>query len=532
MNSRAILTFFGDNAMFYKDITQWLRNRIFTSLFFGLLLIAEVLSLFIIGGSTDITNPGVSMFYTLYLLLIIYALLVAFMGNSLTSREFVNRTFELFELSGMSLEGMVGGKLLSMLYQFFFGFFCLVPFMFFSYFLGGLDFFEMLVGIFMAAVFALPLYLLSLLAALTGRFKAIAVVVRIGSIFALGIFSIFAFFSFFSNEPLLHEVVTSMTGFYKKLFAGMSDTLFEFLAYLAVYVQVCLLLFYFACDSLSRETDSREIPIKVLTGTLIISWMAFYVIGIMNYGHSAGSAYWTTIPVTLALLTLGIRTFYNRPAVPPIVALRYKDAGLFRRSFFAVFQPGIRGSIRTLLLMTALAAAGAQLALSLRSPTFSIDSKTSLEWWNAMSLLIQVPWFLAIPSVLLIRVRDLRHNYVAQRTILLAWWVILGALVLAYLSWKRSPIFGYAHSGYADSSIVDTFIVILFSPLSSFSALSSDDVIMQATSGYIRIGAGLAGAVLMWYYMRNVLQHEAELSEDPALPDPATTDTHPHSPAI
>src|SRR5690606_1846702 len=133
--------------MFYKDITQWLRNRTFASLFFGLLLVAETLSLFIIAGSDEISNPGTSMFYTLFLVLIIYAMLIAYLGNALTSREFVNRTFELYELSGMSLERMVGGKVLSMLYQFFFGFFCLVPFMFFAYFLGGLDFLEMLVGV-------------------------------------------------------------------------------------------------------------------------------------------------------------------------------------------------------------------------------------------------------------------------------------------------------------------------------------------------------------------------------------------------
>jgi hypothetical protein len=46
--------------MFYKDITQWLRNRTFGSLFFGLLLVAEALSLFIIAGSDEIRDPGVS----------------------------------------------------------------------------------------------------------------------------------------------------------------------------------------------------------------------------------------------------------------------------------------------------------------------------------------------------------------------------------------------------------------------------------------------------------------------------------------
>lgn len=59
---KGIVAFFQDNAMFYKDITQWLRNKTFGSLFFGLLIIAEAISLLVIAGSDDISQPGVTMF--------------------------------------------------------------------------------------------------------------------------------------------------------------------------------------------------------------------------------------------------------------------------------------------------------------------------------------------------------------------------------------------------------------------------------------------------------------------------------------
>src|SRR6188768_909317 len=132
---RSVVRYLQDNAMLYKDITQWLRNRTFVALFFGLLLLAEGISVFIMSLGEEIQQPGPAVFYSLYCILIVYGLIIAFMGHGLTAREFANRTFELYELSGMSLERMIGGKLLSMVYEFLFGFFCIVPFMFFAYFL-------------------------------------------------------------------------------------------------------------------------------------------------------------------------------------------------------------------------------------------------------------------------------------------------------------------------------------------------------------------------------------------------------------
>lgn len=515
----ALVNFFGDNAMFYKDITQWMRNRTFASLFFGLLLVAEALSLFIIAGSDDISNPGVSMFYTLYLVLIIYALLIAYMGNGLTSREFVNRTFELFELSGMSLERMVGGKILSMLYQFFFGFFCLVPFMFFAYFLGGLDFFEMLVGVVMAGFMALPLYLVSLLSALTGRFKQIALLARLGAVFALGMFILFAAISFFANQPIMQEIVSDLTDFFKRLFGGSAEALVIFVVSVAIYVQACLLLFYFCCDSISRESDSREIPIKVLTGSLILCWMFYFGYKIVINGYEKGVTYLVVVPVFLALLALGVRTFYNRAAVPPIVARRYRGATGFRRILYVLFRPGIEGSLRTLLLLILLSVAAGQIAVMLLPTGFGSADLAAVEWWSGMSLLVQIPWFLAIPHVFFARARDMRYNYAGQRTITVAWWVVLGALVLIYLAWTHSSVLGNSSAGFLN--IMDILLITLLSPLPSLSVVGSSEVEMQVAGGYVRMAAGLAGAVLMWHHMRRAVRDEADMIEDAAGAGPA-----------
>ncbi len=541
---RGVINFFHDNAMFYKDITQWLRNRTFGSLFFGLLLVAEALSLFIIAGSEDINQPGVSMFYTLFLVLIVYALIIAFLGNSLTSREFVNRTFELYELSGMSLERMIGGKMLSMLYQFFFGFFCLVPFMFFAYFLGGLDFLEMLVGVLFIVILSLPLYLTSLLMALAGRFKQISILTKLASIFLMGAFALFALIAFFSGNHPMQELVQELTDVFKSIFNGDWAALAFVIAAIATYVQVCLLLFYFCCNSISRETDSREIPIKVLSLTLMISWLVLHAASIVTVGYTKGDANQIVTPIFLMLLSLALLTYYNRVSVPPIVARRYRDVKGFKKFIYWLFQPGINGGLRTLLLLIAVAVVAGTLVMMLPgftsplvpvSPTpgsapsatstsITMGSSTYLpgmafdEWLIAVSLLVQIPWFLALPHLFFVRAKNIRHNVVAQRSVTVASWVILGSLVLIFGVWTSSNLFGGGYGGNA-VSFGDVVMVTVLSPLPSMAMLGSAEPLVQALGMSIRFFTGIVGTILILRYVAHVTrEHHLMVMDSEDLP--------------
>lgn len=524
-----MVEFFHDNAMFYKDITQWLRNRTFGSLFFGLLLVAEALSLFIIGNSDEMNQPGVVMFYMLYMVLAVYALLIAYLGNGLTSREFVNRTFELYELSGMSLERMVGGKLLSMLYQFFFGFFCLVPFMFFAYFLGGLDFFEMLVGVALAALVAVPLYLLSLTSALLGRYKQVSVLLKLGSGFLMGIAILMGVISVFSNDPVFREIIRGATELMKRLLGGDRDVIMGLLFFLIIYVQVCLLMFYFCCNCISRETDSREIPIKILVTTLLLSWILSYGYALQFTGFARGSMYRMMVPIFLGLLGLGLVTYYNRLSVPPIVARRYRDAGPFRRALYWLFQPGMRGGIRTLLFLIGLVLVVGTGILSFGGgavgsmPTASSSSGFSLtpyrgtlsasafdEWWNAASLVIQIPWFLTFPYLLLVRGRNLRFNYPGQRALIMSIWVLSGVLVTIYMAWSRAGF--YTRGSGSSSSFSDVLISTLLSPLPSMGAIDTGDMTLMQTGGLVRMASGGLGAVLMVRHLFSIRREDEQLS--------------------
>jgi hypothetical protein len=57
----------GDNAMLYKDLTQWLRNKTFVGLFFGLLLLAEGISVFVSSITKTPGNAGPVVFSLLLL---------------------------------------------------------------------------------------------------------------------------------------------------------------------------------------------------------------------------------------------------------------------------------------------------------------------------------------------------------------------------------------------------------------------------------------------------------------------------------
>jgi len=506
----AVIRFFQDNAMFYKDMTQWLRNRTFGSLFFGLLFVAEALSLFIIAGSQDITNPGVAMFYTLYSVLIIYAIVIAFMGNGLTSREFVNRTFELFELSGMSLERMIGGKLLSMLYQFFFGFFCLVPFMFFAYFLGGMDFIEMIVGVVAMALAVLPLYLMGLMSALMGRFRQVNVLTRIASGLLLTFLAITGLFSLFSSEPMMREMVRELTEFMKGMFAGDRDSLTVFSIAVFAYVQACLLLFYLCCNSIARETDSRQIPIKVLTTTLILTWMGLFCTGIAISGYSQGDMFQMTIPVFLVLLGMGLVTYYSPLKIPAIVARRYRDRNVIIRGFYWLFQPGLVGAMRTLLFLLFLCLAAGTISLQFATPAVSSTSSSisgskvfggtyelaQIEWWSCASLLIQITWFLTIPYLFLVRSKKLLDNYPAQWALVMACWVLLGVLVFIYNAWV-----------YPNNAAITADKMILGALLSPLSSMVISEA-QQARGGdvdmYVRFATGLIGIGAMLFHLAAV----------------------------
>ncbi|MGI8906333.1 MAG: hypothetical protein ACR2IE_07575 [Candidatus Sumerlaeaceae bacterium] len=506
---RSLVRQLQDNAMFYKDITQWLRNRTFIALFFGLLLLAEGVSVFIMSLGEEITRPGPKVFYSLYVILVIYALIIAFMGHSLTAREFANRTFELYELSGMSLERMIGGKLLSMVYEFLFGFFCIVPFMFFAYFLGGLDFFELISGAVLTLLAFLPLYLLTLLVALSTRLKQVSTLGRVAAIFAIIFIVISGFISLVSPSSPLGELFRATSNLIKDILTLNVRAIVMLIVFMFFYAQLCLLIFYLCCNTISRESDSRELPIKLLFFTLVSSWLCYRTVTVWRWGYSPSEPAFTTVPVFLALCVLGLTLFYNRPSVPVIIKNKYQNVHSWRKLLYICFQPGTAGTMRTIVLVLFTLAGTAALIYycTITYSTTSLAPGTSgnppNDWLQAVSMPMQIPFFLVFPFGLLLHLRGLRTNYALQRTLVAMWWGISGAVFAFFVAWWNMP----GHT----SKLARVFEVaaLLVSPFSSaFADLRSGSGLYQKAP-YIRFGLGLVGLVLMYYYVARMRALEA-----------------------
>ena len=128
------------NAMLFKDLTQGIRNKTFIGTFFGLLGLSALISFLVITSSSrSTTADGGAAFMALCGVIYFYIIYLGARCRGLIARDINHRTMELLLLSGMLPEKSVIGRLLTVLYQLFFGLCCVIPFMFAAYFLGGLD---------------------------------------------------------------------------------------------------------------------------------------------------------------------------------------------------------------------------------------------------------------------------------------------------------------------------------------------------------------------------------------------------------
>ncbi len=518
---RALAQRVQDNAMFYKDITQWLRNRTFLALFFGLLLVAEGISVFIMSlGETF--NPGPAVFYSLYFVLVIYAIVIGFMAHGLTAREFANKTFELYELSGMSLERMISGKLISMVYQFLFGFFCIVPFMFFAYFLGGLDFFELFSGATITLFLILPLYLFTLLIALTTRLKQVSTLGRLFVVFGGIFFVLGGFIQIVTSRSPLAVAFRSASNMLKDLLQLNPQALVFFAAFLLFYVQVCLMLFYLCCNTISRESDSRELPIKALSYTLLLSWLGFVATMVYRNGHSGDVPGVTCLPVFFALCVLGVTLFYNRLEVPIIIRRKYEERKGLRHVPYYLFQPGAVGTYRTMLLMLGTLAVAAFGIFAI--PTLRGVVVQHYDWIRAYSIALQVPFFLVFPLGFLVSLKSMKNNYTAQRTMVGIWWGVAGAVAGFFASWANmrthmaTPMF--------------EFVALIVSPFSS--AFTEMKAGMRETAPLVRGFLGVLGIYLMYRHLERRKRESGRVAvsaptaapptvAEPSSPEPTPT---------
>jgi hypothetical protein len=238
--------FLFDNALLYKDITQWLRRRLFGYLYFGLLILAEFITLLVGFFSVGSQETGKDNFYALFSVLCIYAVVIALVGYKKISDEYLNQTFDLYIITGLTNQKMVLGMLFSMFGQFLFGFFCIVPFLFFSYFMGGLDFILIITMLVNVCMWVIPFYLVCIMFAF---FKSAWL--KVG-VFFLALFCMPTPFFWFiaAYGRLIYGIMEDPT-FFTLIINGIALVL--------LYGVVCVFLF-FICSAVIYPSNSTPNP--------------------------------------------------------------------------------------------------------------------------------------------------------------------------------------------------------------------------------------------------------------------------------
>ncbi|MBN1868768.1 hypothetical protein JW916_15920 [Candidatus Sumerlaeota bacterium] len=479
-----------DNAMVYKDITQWLRNRTFLALFFGLLVLSEAVGLVCVSIPAEAGEMGPVAFGILSGVLALFVMTIALMGMTLTYREFHNRTFELYSLSGMSLERTIGGKSISMFAQFLFGFCCIVPFMFFSFLLGGLDFYLIFAVALSIAVAVPPLCLLALCTALHFRFKGFGILLWVGGIVVtILVASYISLFFIITIATRTSMPFGKPLDFFKALLDFDGDAWNGLSVFLLFYGQVCLLLFYLCCNAISPPQDSREHFVKffafTLTATALIAF-ASARLGPETLIVGGVSAF-------VMSCAIGLCYFYKSIEVPLMFAKRQRERRFFPGKILGVlFMPGAWGTLWTVLLIALAGGAFTGLVVSLKGSLLSDQRAISYAL-----LPCQAPYFLIFPAGFLLNFERYRGKPKALRNAVLLWWVLVGVglvVVVAALSdAQESNLLG---PGQAAASSVCQILAYVVSPISAMAVGMPEYVELGSVLPWFRVVLGGMGVYL------------------------------------
>jgi len=345
------------NAILFKDLTQGIRNKTFVGTFFGLLGLSALISFLVISGSQASGTSGIQIFLILCGLLYFYVIFLGARCRSLIAKEVNSGTLELFMLSGMSPEKTALGRILTVMYQLFFGFCCVIPFMFSAYFLGGIDFLVIILTALFMFLMALPYFLLVIVLGSMVRYKKIRTLAVLAYAFLTFIMIAYGGTMIFGLSQAGSLTILSMGGAFKGMFfSGGRGFLWLGMGWIG-YLEIALLLFFCCCHMLCYETDSRESRIK---GMLFIIFVTALILPLVFSGSLIPVGFpleMTTFWIFNIFLVIQLFFFVNRIHPPRVVEYKASRYGLLRRVIHWFLRPGLVGTARLLILMIGLSIA-------------------------------------------------------------------------------------------------------------------------------------------------------------------------------
>jgi len=426
---RRQLTSLLNNAILYKDTTQWIRGRSFPFVFFGFLAASEIVTLGVLLFAGDRVAPGLVTFFILFGILVIYAIAIQSVGRRYVKDEKTTRTWELYSLTGLSPEKMVLGRLISNLSLFLFGFFCILPYMLFAYLLGGVGFLSIILYCLLLIVLFIPVYLMGMLG--PGFVRSREKSVKKGREFhPFGLYYIILIYFLLSSRGWAS--LTLVSRFIMGVVTLNPRILYFAFFFLLFYGEICLFFFYLACSRHCVREDNREFQIKLVLFVFFISWLLFN--GLLFVFHSPAAVSiirlrLVSISSYVLLIGIGLLYYLGRPGVPLVVNARYRDLRGFRSKIYSCFKPGIRGSHRMFNIMLIVLFVFS-LFLLVASVTGLVSFKEKQDLLRYLSIPFQAPYFMAFPAILLVLIKPIRTSRKAPllTAIVVVFWILTTAL--------------------------------------------------------------------------------------------------------
>jgi len=455
----------GLNPMIFKEVTQGTRSNGFLT-FFLMLLGVSWLSLFlIVAYQPDQAYRGGWDGHDLAMILLFFAyvfgLVVGSRSFQITVSEVENRTIELYLLAGMSPERFVMGKLLTCATMFGFGLSVILPFILSAYFLSGLDPVVLAAMIYLTLMFLGAFFAASVTLALVRSMLHAKSIVTIGyfigicSAFFMGISFIAA-----SDRQSMLAFTMGIRWMFSGIFgiSGGADPWLAFLLVHGIYLLVLGILFVWSCHLICPESDGREAPLKALCTLVlgaIVIW-AFYTSDQTGL-RVLGGAY------TFGILAMGLLFWGGVTPVGLMPALRVKQARGPLRVYYFLFEPGLRGTLRLLLILTGLGIASSHLLDN--TATYGDSSLDKLRFYWALGGLYL--WHVYYWRLLLASIPGLKGKPVNLMAVMGLAWCFLVVAVWVVHSQVYPNSYNWAFGGFG------TTVVALFTtPLMSLTALA------------------------------------------------------------
>lgn len=485
------------NAMVFKELTQGVRSNGYLSLF-GLLLGAgwlTVLLFWYFGTASENSNAiGGAAAVSLLALLELYALIVGARAHTLTVKEIENHTFELYLLAGMSPERLVRGKVVTCLYQFLFGFSTVVPFIFCSYFLRGLDFMALLVMLVMLLLGAVAWYYFSIFAAFVRMMTPLKTTITLAYFGALAFVGVIVvpilFFAGASSGEWLVEA-------WREFFAWDADLPGRLALFVLLYVLPLVVFATISCHVICPDSDSREDRIKALLLLAIAVYAGLAVfLGTPSEVRDAG---WQVAIVSVALAAFGWIHRERMQVMPAITSLR---GSLPRRVWLWLFGPGRAATARLLAMFYVACAAVPWLAQSLHGPSWPTGGggygggglpmrEAAIPWLLPAAFFTHLYFWNAMAR----RVPGLEHELGRRRLAILLAWGIMAALVAAPNVHRT-----FNNPWWMDVPGASIFLAHFVSPIMTGTIAGFQEAVLEQPASLLIIGllaaVGIALAVI------------------------------------